>query len=62
MGRFSSDVMEFVDNTVVVVLISVNHEMACLEEVAEWYLWVQDNSLLMNVPKTKELIVVLRRV
>ncbi|KAK0152156.1 hypothetical protein N1851_006466 [Merluccius polli] len=50
-----------VDDTVVVGLISNHDEKAYLEEVADLSLWCQDSSLLMNVPKTKELIVDFRR-
>jgi len=46
---------------VVVGLISANDEKAYLEEVANLSLWFQDNSLMLNVSKTKELIVDFRR-
>jgi len=48
-------------DTVVVGLISDNIEKAYLEEVANLSLWCQDNSLMLNVSKTKELIVEFRR-
>jgi len=47
--------------TEVVVLISGNDEKAYLEEVAYLSLWWQENSLMLNVSKTKELIVDFRR-
>jgi len=37
-------------------LFSGNDEKAYLEEVANPSLWCQDNSLMLNVSKTKELI------
>jgi len=47
---------------VVVGLISGNDEKAYLEKVANLSLWwCQDNSLMLNVSKTKELIVDCRR-
>jgi len=47
--------------TVVVGLISGNDENAYLEEVANLSLCCQDNSLMLNVSKTQELIVDFRR-
>ena len=62
VARFSSNsIIKFADDTVVVGLISENNEKAYLEEVADLSLWCQDNSLLVNVTKTKELIVDFRR-
>jgi len=48
---------QFADETVVVSLISSKDEKASLEEVANLSLWCQDNSLMLNVSKTKELLV-----
>jgi len=42
---------------VVVGLISGNDKKAYLEEFANLSLWCQDNSLMLNVPKTKDLVV-----
>jgi len=50
----------FADDTVVVGLIFGKDEKAYLEEVANLSLWCQD-SFMMNVSKTKELIVDFRR-
>ena len=62
VARYSSNsIVKFADDTVVVGLISDNDEKAYLEEVAGLTLWCQDNSLLLNVSKTKELIVDFRR-
>jgi len=47
--------------TLVVGLISGNNEKADLEEVANLSLCCQDNSLMLNVSKTKELIFDFRR-
>ncbi|KAI5613979.1 gastrula zinc finger protein XlCGF28.1-like [Silurus asotus] len=44
-------------DTVVVGLISNNDEMAYLQEVKNLQRWCQENNLLLNVSKTKELIV-----
>jgi len=58
VARFSSNtIVKFADDTVVVGLISGNDEKAYLEEVPNLSLWCQDNSLMLNVPKAKELIV-----
>jgi len=46
---------------VVVGLIFGDDEKAYIEEVANLSLWCQDNSLMLNVFKTKELIVDFRR-
>ncbi|KAK3535054.1 hypothetical protein QTP70_002584 [Hemibagrus guttatus] len=48
---------KFFDNTVVVRLISDNNETAYLEEIRNLENWCQRNNLLLNVSKTKELIV-----
>jgi len=58
----SNTIVKFADDTVVVVgLISCNNEKAYQEEVANLSLWCQDNSLMLNVSKAKELIVDFRR-
>jgi len=58
VAKFSSNtIAKFVDDTVVVGLISSNDVKAYLEEVANPSLWCQDNSLMLNGSKTKELIV-----
>jgi len=57
----SNTTVKFADDTVVVGLISGNNEKAYLEEVANLSLWRQDNSLILNVSKTKELTVDFRR-
>jgi len=57
----SKTIVKFADDTVVLGLISGNNEKADLEEFANLSLWCQDNSLVLNVSKTKELIVDFRR-
>ncbi|KAI5616883.1 gastrula zinc finger protein XlCGF28.1-like [Silurus asotus] len=47
----------FADDTIVVGLISNNDEIAYLQEVKNLERWCQENNLLLNVSKTKELIV-----
>ncbi|KAK3547190.1 hypothetical protein QTP86_017556, partial [Hemibagrus guttatus] len=53
----STTIIKFADDTVVVGLISDNNEMAYLEEIRNLENWCQRNNLLLNVSKTKELIV-----
>ena len=59
----SSDntIIKFADDTVVVGLISGNNEEAYRDEVEDLSLWCQKNSLILNISKTKELIVDFRR-
>ncbi len=49
------------DDTVVLGLVSNNDEAAYLDEVERLTSWCQDNSLSLNVSKTKELIVDFRK-
>ncbi|KAK1792854.1 hypothetical protein P4O66_012764 [Electrophorus voltai] len=53
----STIIVKFADDTVVVGLISDNDERAYLEEIKHLENWCQENNLLLNVSKTKELIV-----
>ncbi|KAI4878032.1 hypothetical protein NFI96_008451 [Prochilodus magdalenae] len=53
----STTIVKFADDTVVLGLISNNDERAYLEEMKHLEVWCQDNYLLLNVNKTKELIV-----
>ncbi|KAK3571464.1 hypothetical protein QTP86_012089 [Hemibagrus guttatus] len=53
----STTVIKFADDTVVVGLISDNNETAYLEEIRNVENWCQRNNLILNVSKTKELIV-----
>ncbi|KAK3539728.1 hypothetical protein QTP70_012875 [Hemibagrus guttatus] len=53
----STNIIKFADNTAVVGLISNNDKMAYLEEIKNLETWCQDNNLLLNISKTKELIV-----
>ncbi|KAK1806256.1 hypothetical protein P4O66_000132 [Electrophorus voltai] len=53
----SKIIVKFADDTVVVGLISDNDERAYLEEIKHLENWCQENNLLLNVSKTKELIV-----
>ncbi|KAK1784000.1 hypothetical protein P4O66_004501, partial [Electrophorus voltai] len=50
-------IVKFADDTVVMGLISDNDERAYLEEIKHLENWCQENNLLLNVCKTKELIV-----
>ncbi|KAK3515224.1 hypothetical protein QTP70_011413, partial [Hemibagrus guttatus] len=53
----STNILKFADDTAVVGLISNNDETAYLEEIKNLETWCQDYNLLLNVSKTKELIV-----
>ncbi|KAK1795727.1 hypothetical protein P4O66_001210 [Electrophorus voltai] len=53
----SNIIVKFADDTVIVGLISDNDERAYLEEIKHLENWCQENKLLLNVSKTKELIV-----
>ncbi|KAK3566444.1 hypothetical protein QTP86_033288 [Hemibagrus guttatus] len=53
----STTITKFADDTVVVGLISDNNETAYLEEVRNLENWCKKNNLLLNISKTKELIV-----
>ncbi|KAK1789992.1 hypothetical protein P4O66_002307 [Electrophorus voltai] len=57
MSHCSNLIVKFADDTVVVGLISDNDERAYLEEIKHLENWCQENNLLLNVSKTKELIV-----
>jgi len=61
MARSSSNtIVKSANGTVVVGLISSNDEKAYLEEGVNLSLWCQEN-IMLNVSKTKELIVDFRR-
>lgn len=53
----SNSIVKFANDTAVVGLISNNDEKAYLEEVGCLTRWCQDNNLLLNVSKTKEMLV-----
>ncbi|KAK1784468.1 hypothetical protein P4O66_000869, partial [Electrophorus voltai] len=53
----STIIGKFADDTVVMGLISDNDERAYLEEIKHLENWCQENNLLLNISKTKELIV-----
>ncbi|KAK1803187.1 hypothetical protein P4O66_021707 [Electrophorus voltai] len=53
----SNIIVKFADDTVVMGLIWDNDERAYLEEIKHLENWCQENNLLLNVSKTKELIV-----
>ncbi|KAK1784066.1 hypothetical protein P4O66_021738, partial [Electrophorus voltai] len=53
----SNIIVKFADDTIVVGLISDNDERAYLEEIKHLENWCPENNLLLNVSKTKELIV-----
>ncbi|KAK1803680.1 hypothetical protein P4O66_021084 [Electrophorus voltai] len=53
----STITVKFADDTAVMGLISDNDERAYLEEIKHLENWCQENNLLLNISKTKELIV-----
>ncbi|KAK1793671.1 hypothetical protein P4O66_012036 [Electrophorus voltai] len=53
----SSVIVKFADDTVVMGLTSGNEERAYLEQIKHLENWCQENNLLLNVSKTKELMV-----
>ncbi|KAK1803861.1 hypothetical protein P4O66_003810 [Electrophorus voltai] len=53
----STIIVKFADDTIVMGLISDNNERAYLEEIKHLENWCQENNLLLNISKTKELIV-----
>ncbi|KAK1785144.1 hypothetical protein P4O66_018556 [Electrophorus voltai] len=53
----STIIVKFADDTVVMGLISDTDKRAYLEEIKHLENWCQENNLLLNVSKTKELIV-----
>ena len=57
----TNSIIKFVNDTIVVGLITNNDESAYREEVSELALWCQDNNLSVTVRKTKELIVEFRK-
>ncbi|KAK3541037.1 hypothetical protein QTP86_012356 [Hemibagrus guttatus] len=57
ISRLIKFIIKFADDTVLVGLISDNNETAYLEEIRNLENWCQRNNLLLNVSKTKELIV-----
>ncbi len=57
----SNVIVKFADDTTVIGLITDNDEMAYREEVSTLTKWCQENHLLLNIDKTKELVVDYRR-
>ena len=53
----SNSMVKFADDTAVIGLITGEDETLYLEEVERLTHWCQDNSLLLNTSKTKEMIV-----
>ena len=57
----SNTIIKFADDTTAVRLINDNNGPAYREEVRDLAVWCQDNSLSLNVSKTKQLIVDYRK-
>jgi len=54
-------IVKFADDTTVVGLFKDDNDLAYREEVEQLMGWCSDNSLILNVDKTKELIVDFRK-
>ncbi|KAM9828326.1 uncharacterized protein LOC133150542 isoform X14 [Syngnathus typhle] len=60
--RFTTNhIVKFADDTTVVGLISDNDDLDYREEVEQLVGWCRDNGLILNVEKTKEIIVDFRK-
>ena len=57
----SNTVIKFADDTTIIGCITDDDESAYRAEVGALSSWCQDNNLLLNVDKTKELIIDFRR-
>jgi gmma-aminobutyric acid receptor subunit gamma/cGMP-dependent protein kinase 2 len=57
----SNSIIKFADNTTVEDLITNNDETAYREEVRALGVWCQENNLSLNLNKTKEMIVDIRK-
>ncbi len=53
----SNTIIKFADDTAMVCLIPDNNDKGYLRNVEDLTHWCQDNNLLLNISKTKELIV-----
>ncbi|KAM4529197.1 uncharacterized protein V3H82_027369 [Fundulus diaphanus] len=57
----TNHIVKFADNTTVVGLIRDDNDQDYREEVEQLVGWCRDNSLILNVEKTKEIIVDFRK-
>ena len=57
----SNSIIKFAEDTTVVGLITNNDETAYREVVRALGVWCQENNLILNVNKTKEMIVTFRK-
>ncbi len=57
----SNTIIKFADDTTVVGLISNNNETAYRDGVCKLTEWCKDNNLILNIKKTKELIIDFKR-
>ncbi len=57
----SNHIVKFADDTTVLGLINNNDETAYRNEVQHLALWCDNNSLVLNIKKTKEIIVDFRK-
>jgi hypothetical protein len=59
--RASNSIIKFADDTTVVGLITNNDKTVYMEEGRAPGVWCQENNLSLNVNKTKEMIVDLKK-
>uniref|UniRef100_A0A3Q2ZZP0 Reverse transcriptase domain-containing protein n=1 Tax=Kryptolebias marmoratus TaxID=37003 RepID=A0A3Q2ZZP0_KRYMA len=60
--RFATNhIVKFADDTMVVGLITDDNDLDYREEVEQLVVWCRENSLILNVDKTKEMIVDFRK-
>ncbi|KAF0036595.1 hypothetical protein F2P81_011907 [Scophthalmus maximus] len=57
----AATIVKFVDDTTVVGLISKNDETHYRKEVSQLATWCRNNNLLLNIDKTKEVVIDFRR-
>ncbi|KAI3377127.1 hypothetical protein L3Q82_000317 [Scortum barcoo] len=55
-------IVKFADDTTVVGLIRDDNDLAYREEVEQLVRWCEGNNLILNVDKTKEIIVDFRKI
>ncbi len=53
--------MKFADNTAVIARFNVGNKAAYRREVASLVTWCEDNNLTLNMDKTKEIILDMRK-
>ncbi|KAI3363941.1 hypothetical protein L3Q82_001546 [Scortum barcoo] len=62
LGSATNHIVKFADDTTVVGLIRDDNDLAYREEVEQLVRWCEGNNLILNVDKTKEIIVDFRKI